>query len=138
MKRYRKNGFTLLETVIAIAIVAFGITGMMFAMAAGTKVNEFSGELGDATYLLEQAGAIVDGTEFDSLASLDGDVYNAVDSQGNVIDGLTGFTQSFSVEPVNPATMAADVSGDPPAYLVTVTVSQGGEDLATVQWLKVK
>lgn len=134
----RNKGFTLIETVIAIAVVAFGITGMMFAMAAGTRVNEYSSELEDATYLLEQVGVIIDDTEFDSLPALDGDVYNAIDSNGNTIAGLENFTQSVTVTQVNPLTMAVDTNATAPAYLITVIVSEAGQQLTTVQWLKVR
>ena len=134
----RTDGFTLIEVVISIAIVAFGITGLMFAMAAGTRVNEYSGELGDAVYLADQAGVIIDSTAFDDLPDLNGNVYQAVDSIGNSIEGLDNFQQVVSVRPVNPLTMADDTSGDPQAYLVTVVVNQGDVPMTAMQWLKVK
>lgn len=137
-RRRRENGFTLIETVFAIAIVAFGITGLMFAMAAGTEVNEYSGELSDAAYLVDQIGVIVDGTKFDDLASLDGVTYAAVDSNGNTIEGLDNFSQVLTVRAVNPLDMSVDTSGDPQAYLVTVRIVQSSEVMTAAEWLKVK
>ena len=134
-KTKRQNGFTLIETVIAIAIVAFGITGLMFAMAAGTRVNEYSGELSDAVYLADQIGVIVDGTAFDDLPLLNGVVYNAVDSSGNVIDGMSNFTQSLTVQAFDP--LGTGGAG-PDAYLVSVTVFDSGVDMVSIQWLKAK
>lgn len=137
-RRRRENGFTLIETVFAIAIVAFGITGLMFAMAAGTEVNEYSGELSDAAYLVDQIGVIVDGTKFDDLASLDGVTYAAVDSNGNTIEGLDNFSQVLTVRAVNPLDMSVDTSGNPKAYLVTVRIVQSSEVMTAAEWLKVK
>ena len=131
-------GFTLIEVVIAIAIVAFGITGLMFAMASGTRVNEYSSQLSDSVYLSEQIGAVIDTTSFDNLKNLNGQQYDAVDSNGNTIEGFTGFKQSVSVLAVNPLTLAQDTSGNPQAYLVTVSVTQNNKPMTTLQWLKVK
>ncbi len=139
MKRKQKqNGFTLIETIIAIAIIALGITGLMFAMAAGTSVNEYSGKLSDAAYLADQVGVIVDGTRFDDLADLDGVTFNAVDSSGQPIEGMSNFSQVMSARPVNPIDMSVDNSADPQAYLITVSVMRSGEQMTAAQWLKVK
>ena len=134
--RNNKKAFTLVEMVIAISIVGLGITGLMFSMAAGTNVNEYSNELSDAVFLADQMGTIVDQTSFDDLPDLNGLNYPGVDSETNQIPGMESYTQSISVQQVSMPNMAASAAVPPEAYLVTVSVTNAGQTMASNQWLK--
>ena len=136
-RRHQKaNAFTLIEMMIAVIIVGLGITSLMFSMAAGTRVNEYGGELSNAVFLADQIGTIVDQTAFKNLPGLNGQSYSGIDSDRNPIPGMETYNQTIAVQQVSMPNMAVSTSSTPEAYLITVTVVNDGQTLATNQWLK--
>ena len=132
----KSKAFTLIEMVIAISIVGLGISGLMFSMAAGTRVNEYGSDLSDAVFLADQMGTIIDQTAFDDLPDLNGKTYSGVDSQEKQIAGMDAYTQAITVQQLSFPNLTPTNESPAAVYRVTVTVTNAGQIMASNQWLK--
>lgn len=130
-------GFALIEALVSILIVGFGVTGLMFLLGAQTRVNAAGSRLATAVLLAEQVRCMTDTMAFDDLFGLDGWTGNGVDAGGNVIPGWERYEQSLAVDAVNADNLTPYVGADPPAARLTARVSCGGTELYAVSWLRV-
>ncbi len=155
-----RNGFTLIEVLIAVLLVGLSITALVMASNSFTMANSMGADLSTAEFLVEQIRelttlmAVVDpettiatfGPEEPSLASYDDvdDFDNVtfsppIDASRTAMANFTGFSQQVVVQNVN-ASDFEDVEADHSTAFVriTVTVRQNGALITTASWLRAR
>ena len=98
MKRTTNNkkGFTLIELMVAMVVLAFGILGFMFLQTRSIKGRVFSREMNRAITIAQQHMEILMGTDFDdSLLDMGNHPTATEDSDGNNDGQLTINYQNF-------------------------------------------
>ncbi|MDD5135001.1 MAG: type II secretion system protein, partial [Phycisphaerae bacterium] len=98
-----KNGFTLVEVLIAVMLLGIAIAAIVGSNSAFTQATAQAGQLSTAEFLSEQIReltAMV--SDIDGLEALDGAVYDPViDSRGRELTGFDGYSQMVTVENVS-------------------------------------
>jgi len=98
MKRTTNNnkGFTLIELMVAMVVLAFGILGFMFLQTRSIEGRVFSREMNRAITIAQQHMEILMGTDFDdSLLDMGNHPTATEDSDGNNDGQLTINYQNF-------------------------------------------
>lgn len=156
--RHTRSGFTLIETMFAIMLIAIAVVAVLASNVAYTQANGAAMVISDAEFLVEQMKAMTDalvvvdpetdtdtfGAEeasldlYDDVDDFDGLTFNPpVDLTGSVLSGLDFYTQQITVENVshtNLQTVVADHSTD---YVrVSVVVLFKGSEIASTSWLR--
>ena len=92
-----KKGFTLIELMVAMVVLAFGILGFMFLQTRSIEGRVFSREMNRAVTIAQQHMEILMGTDFDdSLLSTGNHPTAAEDTtDGNSDNQLTISYQNF-------------------------------------------
>lgn len=139
MQPHRKNlarGFTLIEAALATCIIGVGAVAMLQLLAAGTSANQDSLEQTGATNLVRNIRELSLDMPFAQLPSLNNQTYSPpVDSRGQQIAAMTGWTQRIAVQSVDPARLSTDIiDSTPDAVRVTVTITRNGQDVASSSW----
>ena len=94
--RQNKNGFTLIELMVAMVVLAFGILGFMFLQTRSIEGRVFSREMNRAITIAQQHMEILMGTDFDdSLLDMGNHPTATEDSDGNNDGQLTINYQNF-------------------------------------------
>ena len=157
-RRHTCSGFTLIETMFAIMLIAIAMVAVLASNVAYTQANGVAMRISDAEFLVEQMKAMTDtlvvvdpnsetdifGAEeasldlYDDVDDFDGLTFNPpVDLTGSVLTGLDYYTQQITVENVshtNLQTVVADHSTD---YVrVSVVVLFKGSEIASTSWLR--
>lgn len=100
--RQRRRGFSLIEAVIAGAILVIGFTAILSATASFMNVIEHDRKLGEAWRLLQAQASVMRGLP-DDAAEWSGDTSTTLDRVGNV-GGDFALTRKVSVNtPFPPA-----------------------------------
>ncbi len=106
---HRNSGFTLIEIMIAIAVIAIGIFGVMSLMITVMKGNTLSKRVTAATTIAQNKMEDFKRMDYDSV----------VDGSGTNTDYDVDFYWEADVEDDEPATdtktITVDVYWDPPA-----------------------
>ncbi len=155
----RHGGFTLIEVLIAMVLVALAVTSLMVANGAFTKANDAGVDLSTAEFLIEQIReltfllAVVDpesgistfGPEtgetlasYDDLDDFDGASFSPpIGADRNVLNDLASFSQQITVENVSASDFEQVVS-DHASYFVrvTVTVFLNSRQISSARWLR--
>ncbi|MBI9016656.1 MAG: prepilin-type N-terminal cleavage/methylation domain-containing protein [Phycisphaerae bacterium] len=134
----KQKGFTLIEVLLAVIIVGFGITGLMLMMATGTQVNKFGNDLAASVFLADQIRSMTDEEPFDVLTQYNGLTFDGVDAMGDSIEGMNNYQQSISAVYVDPYSMNTYTGSNPQAVLLTASIAQSGKNITEVTWLRVK
>jgi prepilin-type N-terminal cleavage/methylation domain-containing protein len=157
-RRQMRSGFTLLETMIAVMLIAIAMVAVLASNTAFTQANGVAMRISEAEFLVEQMKAMTDslvvvdpnsttdifGPEeasldlYDDVDDFDGRSFNPpVDLTGSELSGLEYYTQQITVENVshtNIQTVVADHSTD---YVrVSVVVLFKGDEVASTSWLR--
>lgn len=89
-----RQGFTLIETAVAVVLVGLGVTALLVSTASGTRANDAGKKLSDATFLAQEIREwtlripFTDPDESDPLPGPDGsDPQTFIDD----LDDLLGF-----------------------------------------------
>ena len=134
--RSQRNGFTLIEAMLAVMIVGLGIAALMHVFTAGTYVNQYGDRLSKSVFLAEELRSMTDDVDFDDLLAFNGLTFNGVDANGAAVAGLGDFQQSFEVTAVNPLDMEAIVVLDPEVIRITANVAYNGNQVTSMSWLR--
>jgi type IV pilus assembly protein PilV len=107
-RRARESGFTMLEVVIAMAILASGLLAIAAAQLAALHMSSKSRSLMDAIHLAQAQMEVFHATPQASLPATGNDAANPIDRDGNALDPAatdqTQFNRSWTVEPNVPIT----------------------------------
>jgi type II secretory pathway pseudopilin PulG len=158
--RSARGAFTLVEAVVAIAIVGIGVAAMMSATASGTRANGDSRELATAMSLAQEIREWTatlpfsdpdpgqehnppgpDGSSpqvfVDDLDDLMSVTYSPPrNGQGVAIGAMTDWSQTISLTWRNPANLSAAVTpGTSDVIRVQVQIAHRGKVVLTTCWL---
>ncbi len=156
----KKNGFSLIEVLIAVILIGLAITALMAASGSFTIANGAGVDLSTAEFLVEQirelmtllpvadpqTGTATFGPEEAGLAYYDDlDDFNGVscsppiDADRNVLNDLAAFRQLIIVESVNPANFEQVVSDHGSRFVrVTVMVLLNTREISSTQWIRAR
>jgi prepilin-type N-terminal cleavage/methylation domain-containing protein len=155
-----KDGFTLIEVLIAILLVGLAITALVVANGAFTIANGAGADLSTAEFLIEQIREltallpVVDpettiaifGPEEASLAGYDDlDDFNGasfsppISADRQVLNDFTAFSQQITVENVSGTNFEQVVSHhSSPFVRVTVSVRLNSKEISSARWIRAR
>lgn len=138
-KKRRKNGFTLIEAMMAAVLLSLVIAALAAASSAFTTVNGYGVDLSTAEFLVEQIRECTTNADFDVLLSTyDGQTYNPpIDMDGTALADFGAFTQSVQVVHVLAGNLdQVDSSSTSDFIRVTVSVTKNGTPLSSTSWIR--
>jgi prepilin-type N-terminal cleavage/methylation domain-containing protein len=160
MKNTRcRDGFTLIEVLIAILLVGIAIVSLVSANGAFTQANGAGVELSTAEFLIEQirelsivlevidpnTGTATFGPEasetladYDDLDDFHGAVFSPpISADRNTLTDLSAYSQQITVENVN-ASDFEQVVGDHSSFFVRVSVKVflNTKEISSARWLR--
>ena len=156
-----KNGFSIIEVLIAILLVGLAIASLVAANSAFTQANGAGVDLSTAEFLLEQikeltamlpvvdpnTGLTTFGPEtgetlanYDDLDDFDDETFSPpIDTHRNTLSNFTTFSQQVTVENVNPTDFETVVNDhSSPFVRITVKVFQGSTEVTSSCWLRAR
>jgi len=156
----RNNGFTLIEVLVAIILVALAIASLLAANISLTKANAAGTELSTAEFLIEQireltamlpvidpqSGESVFGpeepslTDYDDLDDFDGAGFSPpINAERAVLNDFAAFTQRVTVENVSSADLSNSVANHSSDFVrVTVTVLLNSRQISSSSWIRAR
>ena len=156
--RYR-DGFTLIEVLIAILLVGLAIVSLISANGAFTQANAAGAELSTSEFLIEQirelttvlpvidpnTGTSTFGPEasetlanYDDLDDFNGASFSPpINADRNALADLSAYTQQITVENVNASDFEQVVSNHSSFFVrVTVQVFLNTKEISSARWLR--
>jgi len=157
----RRGGFSLIEVLIGIVLVALAVTSLMVANGAFTKANDAGVDLSTAEFLLEQIRelttllAVVDpesgistfGPEtgetlasYDDLDDFDGASFSPpISVNRGLLNNFAAFTQQITVENVSASNFEQVVSDHSSFFVrVTVRIFLSSREIDSASWLRAR
>ena len=134
-----KNGFSLVEVLIAIVLVALAIVSMVAANSSFTKANGAGADLSTAEFLIEQIRERTALADYDDLLNDfdDANYSPPINSNGEVLNDFAAFSQQVTVENVSASNfenVVADYSSD--FIRVTVRVFLNSNEISSASWIR--
>ena len=134
-----KNGFSLVEVLIAIVLVALAIVSMVAANSSFTKANGAGADLSTAEFLIEQIRERTTLVDYDDLLNDfdDANYSPPINSNGEVLNDFAAFSQQVTVENVSASNfenVVADHSSD--FIRVTVRVFLNSNEISSASWIR--
>jgi len=153
------GGFSLVEVLIASAMVGLGVVALMGSMQAGTQINSAGRDMTVAVYLADEIrewtmklafedpdgdeGSVVladasdVGGPFDDVNDLYGQSLDPpVDARGQPMPDMAGWAQNVTVDWKDPTSLCSSASpGTTDVVSVRVTVTRNGRAVLTTEWL---
>ncbi len=156
-----KDGFSLIEVLIAILLVGLAIASLVTANSAFTKANGAGIELSTAEFLIEQIrelstmlpvidpefGVFTFGPEgaetladYDDLDDFDGVIFSPpISADRNVLNDLAAYSQQITVENVNASDFEQVVSNHSSFFVrVSVKVFLNSREISSARWLRAR
>ena len=132
----RRRGFTLIEAALTTTIIGVGVVSMLQLLAAGTVSNIDGAKQTTGINLARNIREMSLQYTFDQVRTLNGQTMKpAVDSQGSSVTELSDWSQSITVQQVDPKNLTkTSNSGSPAAVQVTVTVLHNVEKVSELSW----
>lgn len=137
-RRKNKDGFTLVEVMIAIILIGIAVAGIVAASGNLTRLNGAGVELSTAEFLLEQVRERTSLMSFSSVNSLNGKIYSPPeDSQGQPLTGYSGYTQQITVEYVTENDLSQiDATSTSDFKRISVNVLYDGALISSGSWIR--
>lgn len=155
------SGFSLIESLIAIVLVACAVASLLAANGAFTRANGAGTDLSTAEFLVDQIRElsallpVVDpeteiatfGPEsgetlstYDDLDDFDGASFSPpIGAHRNVLTDLPAFSQQVTVQNVNPSNFEQVVGDHSTAFVrVTVKVCLNSSQIISASWLRTR
>ena len=158
-----RGGFTLIEAMVATAIVGVGVSAMMMASQSGTRVNADSQEQTRAVFLAQEVREWVASLPFkdpdpgqqdnppgpdgsspqvfvDDVDDMKDVTYSPPrDAQGTAIAALAGWSQKIKMTWVSPADFSAALAdGASNVIKVRVDILRNAKTVLTTTWIVTK
>lgn len=156
-----RNGFSLIEVLIAVVLVGLSITALAVATNSFTLANGAGADLSTAEFLIEQIRELTTllpvadppGTSWTTFGPEEGslDSYDDVDdfdgatfsppinANRGALNDLAGFSQQVIVENLSATnfdTVVADLSS--PFVRTTVNIYQNGQLISSANWIRAR
>ena len=156
-----KNGFSLIEVLIAILLVGLAIASLVGANSAFTQSNGAGTDLSTAEFLLEQVrelttllpvidpqtGTATFGPEtgetlanYDDLDDFDGAVFSPpINAERNPLNNFAAYSQQVTVENVSASNFELVVSDHGSNFVrITVRITMNSKEISSACWLRAK
>jgi prepilin-type N-terminal cleavage/methylation domain-containing protein len=159
----KNNGFSLVEVLVATALVGVAIVALVAANSVFTQNNSAALDLSTAEYLIEQIREltmllpVVDPqtgeyfitkeatlSAYDNIGDFDGETFGPPEGPINAdrqrLGVFADFSQKVTVKKVNPSNFADPNPYIPPSPFVRVTVEiyHHGYKLSSESWIRAK
>ena len=133
-----RDGFTLVEVLIATLLVGLALASLLGASRAFTIANGAGTDISTAEFLIEQIKGLTTMTEYDDLSGLDGVSYSPpIGANAAALDGLDTFSQRIAVENVNAADFEEVVISSN-FIRITVAISRNSRKISSASWLRAR
>jgi prepilin-type N-terminal cleavage/methylation domain-containing protein len=139
-KMKTKNGFTLIEVLMAMVLIGLAIASLLAAARSFTSVNAAGSESTTAEFLIEQIRELTTMKAYnDLLPAFNGKTYSypngPIDSNGEVLNNFAAYTQQITVENVSDANFGLP---DPNSHFVRVTVKilLNSKEISSESWIR--
>jgi prepilin-type N-terminal cleavage/methylation domain-containing protein len=156
-----RNGFTLVEVLIAIVLVGLSITALVVASNSFTMANGVGADLSTAEFLVEQIRELTTllpvadpgssswttfGHEeatlaaYDDVDDFDGATFSPpINANRVALTDLAGFSQQVTVQNVSASNFDTVVADCSTAFVrVTVNVLQNGQLISSASWIRTR
>lgn len=154
-----RDGFTLIEVLIAILLVGLAIVSLISANGAFTQANGAGVELSTAEFLIEQirelstvlevidpnTGVATFGPEtsetladYDDLDDFHGAVFSPpISADRNSLTDLSAYSQQITVENVNASDFEqVEINHGSPFVRVSVKIFLNTKEISSARWLR--
>ncbi|MHC5061226.1 MAG: prepilin-type N-terminal cleavage/methylation domain-containing protein [Planctomycetota bacterium] len=131
------TGFTLIEAMIAMVLVAVAIVALMASNQAYTQVNGAGLDMSTAEFLIEEVRERSTSVDFDNLATFAGTYSPPEDIEGNALSDFADFSQQVSVQNVSPSDFTVPQAGTD-FVRVTVSILRNGGTISTADWIRTR
>ena len=136
-RKYKQNGFTLIEALFASILIGMVIVSLVAASGAFTMVNGAGLDLSTAEFLIEEVREWSAQQEFDVLLAEDGTSHNPpVDIEQLDLSEFSAFTQTISVDYVEADDLDHVVTGPTDFVRVTVTITKNNNPVNSASWIR--
>jgi type II secretory pathway pseudopilin PulG len=133
-----KNGFTLVEVLIAIILVGLAIISLVAANSSFTKANGAGADLSTAEFLIEQIRERTAMASYDSLSIFNTTFSPPEGANGEVLNNFAAFSQQITIENVDPANFEHVVSNPTDFIRVTVKVLLNSNEISSASWIRAR
>lgn len=159
-----KNGFTLIEVLIAVIMVGLAIASLVGANLSFTQANGIGANISTAEFLSEQVreltallpvvdpqtGTVTFGAEEGSLAdyddiddfdgSGDGITFNPpISSTRSTLTDFGSYSQQVTVKNVNPSNFQQDISDHGSDFVrITVKITYNSKEICSDSWIRAR
>lgn len=137
-RKNRKNGFSLVEVLIAVMFVGLAIAALMAGNGAFTQANGVANEMSIAEFLAEQVRERTTLLPFENLYSFDNVTYSPPqDAKGDVLSDFAAFSQQITVENVSNTNFTQTVADGSSSFIrITVKVYLGTKEISSTSWIR--
>jgi prepilin-type N-terminal cleavage/methylation domain-containing protein len=155
-----KNGFTLVEVLVAVMLIGLAITSLIAANISFTKANGVGTNLSTAEFLIEQirelsallpvvdpnTATVVFGPEeasladYDDLDDFDGASFSPpINSDRVALTDFAAFTQQVTIQNVDASNFEQVVADHGSDFVrVTVKVFLNSDEICSTTWLRAR
>lgn len=132
-----KNGFTLIEVLIAIVLVGIAIASLVGANISFTEANSVGTNLSTAEFLIEQIRERTLSVSYDDLYALDEDYSPPINVNGEVLNDFAAFSQQVTVENVSDTDFSLVVGDHDSSFVrITVRVLLNSREISSAGWIR--
>jgi prepilin-type N-terminal cleavage/methylation domain-containing protein len=135
-----KDGFSLIEVLIAIVLVGLAIASLVTANSAFTKANGAGVELSTAEFLIEQIRERTVLVDYADLYAFDDESFcPPQNANGVVLNELAAFSQQITVENVSASDFEqVEIDHSSDFVRVTVKVFLNSRQISSTKWLRTR
>lgn len=133
----RHRGFTLIESAITTTIIGVAVVAVLQLLATGTRTTGDCLRLTSGMHLAQDLREYTVTMSADEIDAMNGRTYSPPrDARGNTLSGMTGWSQTVSVEGADLQRLNLSVPVDSsPIRRVTVAVAYRGNPVISMRWL---
>ncbi len=142
--RAYRNGFTLIETAIAVCIVGTGLVSLMASSRSSSQVNDAGTKLTQAVSLAQEIREwtlslpLTDDAEASVADMADQTFDPPANGRGMSMGEMTGWSQHVQLTWLAPDALTPVADGASDTAEVEVTISFNDEQVFTTSWLAVE
>jgi len=135
-----KNGFSLVEVLIAVVLVGLAIAALVVANNSFTIANSAGTDLTTAEFLIEQIRERTALLGYDDLEGVTFPIYSPpINANGEVLSNFAAFSQQVTVENVDEANFEQPPDdGSSDFVRVTVKVFLNTKEISSSSWIRAR
>jgi prepilin-type N-terminal cleavage/methylation domain-containing protein len=135
-----KNGFTLIEILIAVTLIGLAIVSLVASSMSFTQANDFGADLSTAEFLAQQVRELTAMVDYSDLFSYDDVSFNPPKgANGDILNDFSEYTQLITVENVNDSDFEQVVADHGSNFVrVTVIVLLNSNELSSSSWIRAR